>query len=72
LFYLVSIKDQSNKLDCGETSSINLESPSPRSHSGMAFKHNTLFLYGGIVEKGSKSFTLNDFYSLGTIFIIVL
>ncbi|CAI6350287.1 unnamed protein product [Macrosiphum euphorbiae] len=38
--------------------------PSPRSHSGLAFKHNTLFVYGGIVEKGSKSLTLNDFYSL--------
>lgn len=63
---LVSVKEQLSKLD-SETpqSSENLELPSPRSHSGLAFKHNTLFVYGGIVEKGSKSLTLNDFYSLG-------
>lgn len=64
--FLVSVNEQSNKLDTeGTSNSVNLEFPSPRSHSGLTFKHNTLFIYGGIVEKGSKSLTLSDFYSLG-------
>lgn len=62
----ISVK-QSNKSDSGITqSTIDLvESPSPRSHSGLAYKHNILYVYGGIFEKGSKSLTLQDFYSLG-------
>lgn len=44
---------------------MNLECPSPRSLCGLTVKHNTLFVYGGIVEKGSKTLTLNDFYSIG-------
>lgn len=64
--YIVSVKEQSNKLDSEEANIlVDSETPTPRSHSGLAFKHNTLFVYGGIVEKGSKSLTLNDFYSLG-------
>ncbi|XP_015372908.1 PREDICTED: kelch domain-containing protein 4 [Diuraphis noxia] len=62
---LISVKEQPNKLTSEEPQSlINSEKPTPRSHSGLAFKHNTLFVYGGIVEKGSKTLTLNDFYSL--------
>lgn len=67
--FLVSIKEQTSALDTGVTHS---ESPSPRTHSGLAFKHNTLFVYGGNFEKGSKSFTLNDLYSLGEHNIYVL
>jgi len=64
--FLVSVNEQSKKLDTEEASnSVNSEFPSPRSHSGLTFKHNTLFIYGGIIEKGSKSLTLRDFYSLG-------
>uniref|UniRef100_A0A2S2PNQ4 Kelch domain-containing protein 4 n=2 Tax=Aphidini TaxID=33387 RepID=A0A2S2PNQ4_SCHGA len=62
---LISVKEQPNKLDSEVAQcSVNSETPTPRSHSGLAFKHNTLFVYGGIVEKGSKSLTLSDFYSL--------
>lgn len=65
------MKEKINKLDPGITqSSVDLESPSPRSHSGLAFKHNILYVYGGIVEKGSKSLTLHDFYSLGKLYIL--
>lgn len=71
--FLVSVKQQSNELDTEEAQNlVNLECPSPRSHSGLIFKHNTLFLYGGIVEKGSKSLTLSDFYSLGKDNIFIL
>lgn len=65
MVFLVSIEEKCNQTD----SNVNL-APTPRSHSGLAFKHNTLFLYGGIVEKGSKSITLNDFYSLGKFYFI--
>jgi len=64
--FLVSVKEQPNTLDSEVAQClVNSETPTPRSHSGLAFKHNTLFVYGGLVEKGSKSLTLNDFYSLG-------
>lgn len=65
--FFISVK-QSNKSDSGitQSSTIDLvEFPSPRSHSGLAYKHNILYVYGGILEKGSKSLTLQDFYSLG-------
>jgi len=69
--FLVSVNEQSNKLDTEEAqNSVNSECPSPRSHSGLTFKHNTLFIYGGIVEKGSKSLTLSDFYSLSKYIIL--
>lgn len=71
--FLVSIKDQPNKLDSEVSQcSINSEAPSPRSHCGIAFKHNTIYVYGGIVEKGSKSLTFKDFYSLGKLQYIIL
>ncbi|KAK9687729.1 hypothetical protein QE152_g36047 [Popillia japonica] len=37
--------------------------PSPRMNSGLAVKHGTLYLYGGMFEDGDKQITLNDFYS---------
>lgn len=39
--------------------------PSSRMNCGLAVKHGTLYLYGGMIEEGSKQFTLADFYSLG-------
>ncbi|XP_067004041.2 kelch domain-containing protein 4 [Anabrus simplex] len=38
--------------------------PSPRMNCGLAVKHGTLYLYGGMVEDGDRQFTLSDFYSL--------
>ncbi|XP_050542790.1 kelch domain-containing protein 4-like isoform X2 [Daktulosphaira vitifoliae] len=57
---LISIKDLTIETDTVA------ELPSPRSHSGLAFKHNMLYVYGGIIEKGSKSLVLSDFYSIDT------
>jgi hypothetical protein len=38
--------------------------PSPRTHALLAVKGNTLYLYGGIEERGEIEVTLRDFYSL--------
>ncbi|KAG5641320.1 hypothetical protein DXG03_005489 [Asterophora parasitica] len=48
---------------------IDLDSPSltvplPRYNTMLAVLRNTLYLYGGIYEKGSREYTLDDFYSL--------
>lgn len=40
--------------------------PSPRFSSGLVFKSNQLFLFGGIYEDGEKDLTLKDFYALDT------
>ena len=40
--------------------------PTPRFGASMAVaKSGQLFLFGGMVEDGDKSITLNDFYCLG-------
>merc|ERR1712083_995840 len=41
--------------------------PSPRFSSGLVFKSNMLYLFGGIWEDGEKDLTLKDFYSLDTL-----
>ncbi|PPQ88882.1 hypothetical protein CVT25_009117 [Psilocybe cyanescens] len=38
--------------------------PLPRYNAMLAVLKNTLFIYGGIFEKGSREYTLDDFYSL--------
>ncbi|KAJ3560414.1 hypothetical protein NP233_g10854 [Leucocoprinus birnbaumii] len=38
--------------------------PIPRYNAMLAVLRNTLYIYGGIFEKGSKEYTLDDFYSL--------
>lgn len=38
--------------------------PLPRYNAMLAVLRNTLFLYGGIFERGSREYTLDDFYSL--------
>ncbi|KAK0190088.1 galactose oxidase [Armillaria mellea] len=38
--------------------------PLPRYNAMVAVLRNTLYLYGGIFEKGSREYTLDDFYSL--------
>merc|ERR1712226_1124266 len=40
--------------------------PSPRFSSGLVFKSGMLYLFGGLLESGSKQYTLKDFYSLDT------
>ncbi|KXN81392.1 Kelch repeat-containing protein 3 [Leucoagaricus sp. SymC.cos] len=42
----------------------NLTLPIPRYNAMLAVLRNTLYIYGGIFEKGSKEYTLDDFYSL--------
>ncbi|OSD05064.1 galactose oxidase [Trametes coccinea BRFM310] len=38
--------------------------PLPRYNAMLAVLRNTLYIYGGIFEKGSREYTLDDFYSL--------
>ncbi|KAK0231789.1 galactose oxidase [Armillaria nabsnona] len=38
--------------------------PLPRYNAMLAVLRNTLYLYGGIFERGSREYTLDDFYSL--------
>ncbi|KAI0318129.1 hypothetical protein OF83DRAFT_1184638 [Amylostereum chailletii] len=38
--------------------------PMPRYNTMLAVLRNTLFIYGGIFERGSREYTLDDFYSL--------
>lgn len=38
--------------------------PFPRYNAMLTVLRNTLFIYGGIFERGSKEYTLDDFYSL--------
>ncbi|KAF5347577.1 hypothetical protein D9756_010671 [Leucocoprinus leucothites] len=42
----------------------NLTLPIPRYNAMLAVLRNSLYIYGGIFEKGSKEYTLDDFYSL--------
>lgn len=42
----------------------NLSTPLPRYNAMLAILRNTLYIYGGIYEHGSKEYTLDDFYSL--------
>ncbi|RPD60274.1 galactose oxidase [Lentinus tigrinus ALCF2SS1-7] len=38
--------------------------PLPRYNAMLAVLRNTLYIYGGIFEKGSREYTLDDFYAL--------
>ena len=40
--------------------------PTPRFNAGLVYKAGSLYLFGGLWEKGEKDFTLKDFYSLDT------
>ncbi|KAJ7594667.1 galactose oxidase [Mycena floridula] len=42
----------------------NLTIPLPRYNTMLAVLRNTLYLYGGIYERGSREYTLDDFYAL--------
>lgn len=52
-----------------KASTLNINVPSLRMKPGIAVCRGNLYLYGGSYENGSKQYTLNDFYSLGTIYI---
>ncbi|KAF8901515.1 hypothetical protein CPB84DRAFT_1777507 [Gymnopilus junonius] len=41
-----------------------LSTPLPRYNTMLAVLRNTLYIYGGIYERGSREYTLDDFYSL--------
>ncbi|KAJ7343500.1 galactose oxidase [Mycena albidolilacea] len=41
-----------------------LTTPLPRYNAMLAVLRNTLYIYGGIFEKGKKEYTLDDFYSI--------
>ncbi|THU86834.1 hypothetical protein K435DRAFT_970138 [Dendrothele bispora CBS 962.96] len=41
-----------------------LTTPLPRYNAMLAVLRNTLYIYGGIFEKGSREYTLDDFYSI--------
>nr|CAH7738499.1 unnamed protein product [Callosobruchus chinensis] len=47
----------------GDSGSVMFQ-PSPRINSGLAIKHSTLYLYGGMFEAGDKQITFSDFYSI--------
>ncbi|KAF9464136.1 hypothetical protein BDZ94DRAFT_1216912 [Collybia nuda] len=42
----------------------NLTAPLPRYNAMLSVLRNTLYIYGGIFERGSREYTLDDFYSL--------
>ncbi|KAF8164705.1 hypothetical protein B0H34DRAFT_686248 [Crassisporium funariophilum] len=46
------------------TSDPMLTIPLPRYNAMLAVLRNTLYIYGGIYERGSREYTLNDFHSL--------
>lgn len=46
--------------------------PCPRMSTMMAIQKSILYLYGGLIEKGEKQFTLNDMYSLGKPLFLIL
>ncbi|KAJ3503550.1 hypothetical protein NLJ89_g8380 [Agrocybe chaxingu] len=41
-----------------------LTTPLPRYNAMLAVLRNTLYIYGGIYERGSREYTMDDFYSL--------
>ncbi|KAF8810792.1 galactose oxidase [Phlegmacium glaucopus] len=41
-----------------------LTTPLPRYNAMLAVLRNTLYIYGGIYERGSREYTLDDFYAL--------
>ncbi|KAH9932992.1 uncharacterized protein B0H18DRAFT_673596 [Fomitopsis serialis] len=41
-----------------------LSRPMPRYNAMLAVQRNTLYIYGGIFERGSREYTLDDFHSL--------
>ncbi|XP_054275074.1 kelch domain-containing protein 4-like [Macrosteles quadrilineatus] len=38
--------------------------PRPRMNCGLAVKHGTLYMYGGLFEQGERTFTLSDLHAL--------
>ncbi|TFK23379.1 galactose oxidase [Coprinopsis marcescibilis] len=61
---VVTAKDVQTKDQTGEDEDPSLTVPLPRYNTMLAVLRNTLYIYGGIFEKGSKEYTLDDFHSL--------
>lgn len=47
-----------------DTEEVKILQPSARMNCGLAIKHGTLYLYGGMFEDGDKQITYSDFYSI--------
>lgn len=54
----------------GGSASASANCPCPRMSTMMAIQKSTLYLYGGMIEKGEKQFTLSDMHSLGNYFLL--
>lgn len=54
----------SNEVTSMDVDAPKVFQPSPRINCGLALKHGTLYLYGGMFEDGDITLTFNDFYSL--------
>ncbi|KAF5315232.1 hypothetical protein D9619_006973 [Psilocybe cf. subviscida] len=70
-FTLGKPKEESSKApissadaDGAEVDDPLLTMPLPRYNTMLAVLRNTLYIYGGIYERGSREYTLDDFYSL--------
>ncbi|CAA7268695.1 unnamed protein product [Cyclocybe aegerita] len=57
----VTPQTNSNNVD---TDDAILTTPLPRYNAMLAVLRNTLYIYGGIYERGSREYTMDDFYSL--------
>lgn len=47
-------------------------SPAPRMNTGMVVCKGNLYVFGGVVEEGSKQYTLCDLHSLGNFFFLFI
>lgn len=43
--------------------------PHPRMNCGLAVKHGTLYLYGGLYENGDRMYTFSDLHALGKFYL---
>ncbi|KAH9483277.1 Kelch repeat-containing protein 3 [Psilocybe cubensis] len=59
----VSLPPASADKDIGVEDPL-LTVPMPRYNTMLAVLKNTLYIYGGIIEKGSREYTLDDFHAL--------
>ncbi|KAJ3551695.1 hypothetical protein NM688_g4559 [Phlebia brevispora] len=60
---LTAVSDVSDALDI-DPDDPSSTIPLPRYNAMLSVLRNTLYVYGGIYEKGSREYTLDDFYSI--------
>ncbi|EDR01442.1 uncharacterized protein LACBIDRAFT_310787 [Laccaria bicolor S238N-H82] len=61
---LQSAPSKSNNHETSANEDPNLTLPIPRYNTMLTVLRNTLYIYGGIYERGSREYTLDDFYSI--------